>query len=262
MSIFSENKLLFGAVGIALSSVAVGYVVGRRHKKMFSNNWKTLSGSNDVVKQYLLDHGIREPESLRKLREATVHTASRQTMMCSSDESQLIRLLMQLLKAKKVIEIGVYTGYNTLSMATMLPPGGKVVACDITDKYLREINSQQYFEEAGVESKIDLRLQSAITTLDELIAAGESGSYDLVFIDADKTEYDQYYEKSLQLLRSGGIVVVDNALWDLKVCSPEMIASDMSTRVIHNLNLKIHKDSRVMICFLPLADGVNIVMKL
>lgn len=260
MSFFSENKLLFGTVGIALSSVAVGYVIGRQYKKIFSHNKRK---TNDVVKQYLLEHGMREPTPLRKLREATARsTERREGMMCSADESQLMRLFMQLLKAKKVIEIGVYTGYNTLSMATMLPPGGKVVACDITDKYLTQINSQQYFEEAGVESKIDLRLQSAITTLDELIAAGESGSYDLVFIDADKTEYDQYYEKSLQLLRSGGIVVVDNALWHSRVCNPEMIASDMSTRAIHNLNLKIHKDSRVMICFLPVADGVNIAMKL
>jgi len=185
MSFLSENKLLIG--GIALSSAAVGFVtawvLGRRGNSLFKLG-KTHTELSPV-NRYVMEYGIREPSPLRKLRQATLDRADN-ALLCSADEAQLMRLLMQLIKARKVIEIGVYTGYNTLSMAMMLPPDGKVVACDITDKFVKEIEGERYFKEAGVESKIDLKLQSAITTLDELSAAGEAGSFDLVFIDADK----------------------------------------------------------------------------
>ncbi|XP_027051515.1 probable caffeoyl-CoA O-methyltransferase 2 isoform X3 [Pocillopora damicornis] len=183
-------------------------------------------------------------------------------MLCSSDEAQLMRLLIELIKAKKVIEIGTFTGYNTLSMAMALPSDGKVVACDVTDKFMKEVDYDRYFQEAGVESKVELKIQSALTTLDELIAAGEAESFDLAFIDADKTEYDQYYEKSLQLLRQGGLIVVDNVLLNGSVCDPKKIATNPRTRAIHNLNMKLHKDTRVTISLIPFADGVTIAMKL
>ncbi|KAJ7391365.1 Catechol O-methyltransferase domain-containing protein 1 [Desmophyllum pertusum] len=124
------------------------------------------------------------------------------TMLCSADEAQLMRLLIQLIQSKKVLEIGVYTGYSSLSMAMSLPTDGKLW-------------------HAGVESKIDLRLQSASTTLDELLAAGEAESFDLVFLDAIKPSYDQYYEKSLRLIRKGGLIVIDNVLWSSRVCDPD-----------------------------------------
>jgi len=169
-----------------------------------------------------------------------------------------------------VREIGTYT----VAYCRQQEPGKKheyysdgiVVpraAADYFMEYgIREPLPLKKLREAGVESKIDLRLQPAITTLDELIDAGESGSYDMVFIDADKTGYDQYYEKSLQLLRSGGLLVIDNALWKLQVCDSEMVASDEDTRAIHNLNMKVQKDSRVDMCLISVADGLNIAMKL
>ncbi|KAJ7391364.1 Catechol O-methyltransferase domain-containing protein 1 [Desmophyllum pertusum] len=210
-----------------------------------------------------MEYGVREPLPLKQLGQATVtkyHT--KHSMLCSADEAQLMRLLIQLIKAKKVIEIGVYTGYNTLSMAMTLPTDGKVVACDVTDEFMKDVQSEQYFKEAGVESKIDLRLQSAITTLDELLAAGEAESFDLVFIDADKPSYDQYYEKSLRLIRKGGLIVIDNVLWSSRVCDPEKRISDENTKALHNLNMKVHKDTRVVISMMPFADGVTIAMKL
>jgi len=261
MSFLSENKFLIG--GIALSSAAVGFVtawvLGRRGNSLFKLG-KTHTELSPV-NRYVMEYGIREPSPLRKLRQATLDRADN-ALLCSADEAQLMRLLMQLIKARKVIEIGVYTGYNTLSMAMMLPPDGKVVACDITDKFVKEIEGERYFKEAGVESKIDLKLQSAITTLDELSAAGEAGSFDLVFIDADKLFYDQFYEKSLQLIRKGGLIVIDNVLLGRTVCDPEKRASDKHTKAIHELNEKLHGDSRVAISFLPFSDGVTLAMKL
>ncbi|KAL9969514.1 hypothetical protein ACROYT_G021736 [Oculina patagonica] len=261
MSFLGENKLLFGAVGIALSSVAAGFVVGRVFGRRSDQHldWKTFKDS--LINKYVTEYGIREPLPLTKLRQATLNHPDYE-MIASADEVQLIRLLLQLLKAKKVIEIGAYTGYNTLSMAMTLPPDGKVVACDITDEFMQEVQSMNFFKEAGVESKIDLKLQSAITTLDELLAAGEAESFDLVFIDAEKTLYDQFYEKSLPLLRKGGLIVIDNALWGRRVCDSEKRVSDEETRALHNLNVKVHEDPRVVMCLIPFADGVNIAMKL
>lgn len=262
MSFLIENKFFVGVVGIAVSSAALGYAMSRyRLAQAHSSQTKPSDIVADAAVKYLMKHAIREPLPLMRLREVSMKHP-RHRMIGSADEVQLIRFLIQLVKAEKVIEIGVYTGYNTLSMALGLPPNGKVVACDVTDQFMNDLNAQQYFKEAGVESKIDLRIQPALATLDELISSGESGSYDLVFIDADKTPYEQYYEKSLQLIRKGGLIVVDNTLWGLKVCSPEFVATDDETRAIHNLNLKIHKDTRVEMCMLPMADGVHIVMKL
>ncbi|KAL9969513.1 hypothetical protein ACROYT_G021735 [Oculina patagonica] len=263
MSFLGENKLLFGAVGIALSSVAAGFVVGRvfgrRSDQLFKHS-KTHS-DNSPVNNYVTEYGIREPLPLAKLRQATLNQRGT-GMLASADEVQLMRLLLQLMKAKKVIEIGVYTGYNTLSMAMTLPPDGKVVACDTTDEFMQEVQSLSFFKEAGVESKVDLKLQSAITTLDELLAAGEAESFDLVFIDADKLLYDQFYEKSLPLLRKGGLIVIDNVLWGRRVCDSEKRVSDERTRALHNLNVKVHEDPRVVMSLIPFADGVTIAMKL
>ncbi|KAL9983173.1 hypothetical protein ACROYT_G005308 [Oculina patagonica] len=262
MSFFAENKLIFGALGLAVSSAALGFVFGRSSERSSPDSiFVDVGAEGSPLAKYVLSYGIRESAPLKQLRQATLNHP-RKGMISSADGSQLIRLLLQLIKAKKVIEVGVYTGYNTLSMAMSLPADGKVVACDITDKFMKEVQSQQYFKEAGVESKVDLRLQSAVTTLDELLAAGEAGSFDLVFIDADKTGYEKYYEKSLQLLHSGGLIVIDNVLWKGRVCNPEKIASEEDTRALHNLNVKVHGDSRVVMCMVPFADGVTIAMKL
>lgn len=260
MSLLADHKLLLGAVGIAVTSAVAGFSISRIFQRRNLSLYKISEEDNPVAK-YVTEYGIREPSALASLRKATVKLPLGD-MLCSSDEAQLMRLFIELIKAKKVIEIGTFTGYNTLSMAIALPSDGKVVSCDITDKFMKEIDAHRYFQEAGVESKVEFKIQSALTTLDELIAAGEAESFDLAFIDAAKTDYDQYYEKSLQLLRQGGLIVVDNVLLNGTVCDPKKVATKPRTRAIHNLNTKLHKDTRVTISMIPFSDGVTIAIKL
>ncbi|KAJ7391362.1 Catechol O-methyltransferase domain-containing protein 1 [Desmophyllum pertusum] len=145
--ILSENKLLFGAVGIAVSSAAAGFVISRVfERKSSASDISKLHRESSPVTEYVMEYGVREPLPLTKLRQATMNHQWNK-MLCSADEAQLMRLLLQLIKAKKVIEIGVYTGYNTLSMAMSLPTDGKVVACDVTDEFMKEVQSQHYFKE-------------------------------------------------------------------------------------------------------------------
>ncbi|EDO43225.1 predicted protein, partial [Nematostella vectensis] len=156
--------------------------------------------------------------------------------------------------------LGVFTGYNTINMAMCLPYGGKVVACDVTDESLKAVDFTSLVKEAGVEDKVDLRIQPAIKTLDELIVNGESGTYDFVFIDADKPSQMIYYEKSLVLLRQGGMVAIDNVIFGGKV-TKDPLEMDEGTKCIHELNMKIHKDERVTMAMLPFADGVTLATK-
>ncbi|CAB4025411.1 catechol O-methyltransferase domain-containing 1 isoform X2, partial [Paramuricea clavata] len=151
----------------------------------------------------------------------------------------------------------VFTGYNLLSVALTLPKEGKVIGCDISSEYFDV--GRPLIEKAGVMDKIDLRIQPAVQTLDELLAAGEGGTFDFIYIDANKVSYDTYYEKGLQLLRPGGVIAIDNVLWHGLVTKEE---KDEVTTSIHNLNQKIHKDERVDNSLLPLADGLNLVRKI
>ncbi|MGH0122427.1 UNVERIFIED_CONTAM: hypothetical protein FKN15_004194, partial [Acipenser sinensis] len=164
-------------------------------------------------------------------------------MMVACEQAQLMANLAKLIKAKKAIEVGVFTGYNALNLALALPADGKVVACDVSEEFTSV--GKPFWKEAGVEHKIDLRIQPALQTLDELVAAGEAETFDFAFIDADKANYDQYYEKCLLLIRKGGIIAIDNVLWGGKVLNPEK--GDKDTQCIHKLNEKIHRDSRVNI---------------
>ncbi|KAK0131857.1 Catechol O-methyltransferase domain-containing protein 1 [Merluccius polli] len=151
----------------------------------------------------------------------------------------------------------MYTGYNALNMALSIPENGTVVACEIENDYV-EI-ARPFFKEAGVESKIDVRIQPAMQTLDELIAAGEAGTFDFAFIDADKLNYDGYYERSLQLVRKGGIVAIDNVLWSGKVVNPA--ADDLVSQALDALNKKLHKDERIDLSMLTVGDGLTLAFK-
>ena len=171
---------------------------------------------------------------------------------------KLLTILVKSLNSKKVIDIGVFTGCSAFAMALGLPEGCRVVACDISEEFTSL--GKPYWTEGGVSDKIDLRVQPATKTLQQLIDGGESGTYDLLFIDADKANYVKYYELGLQLLRTGGLVVVDNALWDGRVANPQV--QDPDTAAIRKLNETMKRDTRVDFVLLNIADGIGIAQKL
>ena len=214
-------------------------------------------GLGDRLYEYLLSVSLREAEVLTRLRQETSqHPAS--IMQISPDQGQFMALLIKLLGAKKTLDIGVFTGYSSLVVALALPESGKVVACD-RDPRATAI-ARRYWHEAGVEHKIDLRLAPALNTLDKLIEEGHGGSFDFAFIDADKRNYDNYYERGLTLVRPGGIVAIDNVLWFGSVADPE--DTDKRTIAIREFNQKLHQDTRVEITMLSIADGLTLALKL
>jgi caffeoyl-CoA O-methyltransferase len=210
---------------------------------------------DDTLYQYLVDHSIREHPAQAALRAATAsHPYA--GMQISPDQGQFMALLIKLLGARRTIEIGVFTGYSALTVALALPDDGRLLACDISDDYTRV--GQPYWREAGVAHKIELRLAPALETLDAQLAAGAAGQYDFAFIDADKTSYDAYYERCLQLLRPGGLIAIDNTLWGGSVALP---ATDASTQALQQLNTKLHGDERIDLSLLAIGDGLTLARK-
>ena len=206
--------------------------------------------------RYVLDNSLREPEILARLRAETA-TLANAGMQIGPEQGQLMALLAKLIGARKCIEVGVFTGYSALAVALALPKDGRIVACDVSDEWTAI--GRRYWKEAGVEHKIDLRLRRAVRTLDSLIEAGESGSYDFAFIDADKPSYDIYYERVLQLLRPGGLILIDNVLWSGNVADESI--SDPDTDALRQLNTKLHADERVDISLLGIGDGLTLARK-
>ncbi|OGT77017.1 MAG: SAM-dependent methyltransferase [Gammaproteobacteria bacterium RIFCSPLOWO2_12_47_11] len=211
----------------------------------------------DQLYDYLLSVSLKETELQRELRADTAKQPQA-IMQVGPDQGQLMAMLIRLMHAKKIIEIGVFTGYSSLCMAMALPDDGHIVACDINKEYT-DI-ARQYWRKAGVADKIELVLAPAIRTLDKLLAQGEQGTYDFVFIDADKPEYPDYYERSLQLIRKGGLIAIDNVLWYGKPADP--VEKDKDTLAIRKFNQKLYQDSRVMISMLTIADGLTLALKL
>jgi predicted O-methyltransferase YrrM len=205
--------------------------------------------------QYLLDHSLREDPAQTALREAT-RTHPHGGMQISPEQGQFMALLVRLLGARRTLEIGVFTGYSALTVALALPSEGRVLACDISDEYTRV--GRPYWQQAGVEHKIELQLAPAIATLDARLAAGDAGQFDFAFIDADKESYDAYYERCLQLIRPGGLIAIDNVLWGGNVAQP---ATDPDTVALQTLNLKLHKDERIDVAMLPIGDGLTLARK-
>ncbi len=178
-------------------------------------------------------------------------------MQIAPEQGQFMALLVRLLGAKKTLEVGVFTGYSALVTALALPEDGKVIACDRDPRFTEM--AKPYWEKAGVADKIDLRLAPALETLENLIANGERNSFDFAFIDADKRNYPNYYEQTLQLVRPGGLIAIDNVLWSGRVADPE--DTDKRTVAIREFNQKLHQDSRIHLSVLAIADGLTLAIK-
>ncbi len=205
---------------------------------------------------YVLDVSLREPPVLRRLRQQTAHLPMA-SMQIAPDQGQFMALLARLVGARRCLEIGTFTGYSALMLALALPPDGRIIACDI-DPETTAI-ARRYWQEAGVADKIELRLAPALGTLDALLADGRAETFDFVFIDADKENYDHYYERALRLLRPGGLIVIDNVLWGGWVA--DLRRKDADTVALRALNAKLHRDERIDLALLPLADGITLARK-
>ena len=210
----------------------------------------------DALYDYLLSISLREPPLLRRLREETAGD-SMARMQIAPEQGQFMTLLTELLGARRVVEIGVYTGYSSLCVALALPEDGELIACDVSEEWTSVAG--RYWREAGVMPKIDLRLAPAMDTLDDLLGEGQAGRFDMAFIDADKGGYAGYYERCLSLLRPGGLMMVDNTLWDGAVINPSDHSED--TEAIRAFNEKLYADDRVFLSLVPIGDGLTLARK-
>ncbi len=210
----------------------------------------------DKIYDYIIAASLREPPILKRLREETAKLPM-SIMQVAPDQGQFMSFLVKLTGVRKAIELGVYTGYSSLAVALVLPPDGRLIACDINDEYTSV--AKRYWDEAGVAEKIDLRLGPALDTLNELIEAGEAGSYDFAFIDADKVEYAEYFEQCLHLLRVGGLILVDNVFGFGKVFNESN--TDEAVQAVCAFNKKLLNDDRVDISMMPIGDGLTLARK-
>jgi len=213
-------------------------------------------GLDETLYSYLLEHGLRESDVMRRLRKETDKLEMAE-MRSSAEQVNALSIILRLMGARRAIEVGVFTGYATLAFAAALPAEGRVFALDVSREWT-DIG-RDYWVEAGVADRIELILAPAIETLESLIRNGNSESVDFAFIDADKENYDAYYEASLTMLRPGGLIAVDNVLWSGRVVDPE--AQDADTQAIRALNEKLAQDARVDLAMLPVGDGLTLARK-
>jgi predicted O-methyltransferase YrrM len=214
-------------------------------------------GLSPQLYNYFQSISLREPEVLTQLRQETAHQPL-SNMQIAPEQGQFMAFLIKLIGAKKTLEVGVFTGYSSLVVALALPENGEVIACDVDEEYTQI--ARTYWEKAGVSHKIKLHLAPAVLTLENLLAKGEENSFDFAFIDADKSNYDTYYEQALKLVRVGGVIAIDNVFWDGKVADSQV--QDNRTQAIRRLNEKLHQDTRILLSVVPIADGLTLAMKL
>ena len=209
------------------------------------------------LREYLLNVSVKESEILRELREETAQMEY-SAMQISPEQGAFMSFLVELIQAKRTLEIGVFTGYSALVVAMALPEDGIVTACDVSKEWANV--GMKYWKKAQVENKINLRIAPALKTLDQLLSEGKQGTYDFAFIDADKIEYQGYFDKSLELLRIGGLIAIDNVLWGGSVIDDSI--QDSSTKAIREFNENLSSDPRVSISMVPIGDGLTLACKL
>jgi len=211
---------------------------------------------DDTLYGYLSAVSLREPDVLRRLREETANLPQH-NMQIGPEQGQFMALLIELTGAAKCLEVGTFTGYSSLAVALALPPDGRIVACDISEDFTAR--AKPYWEEAGVAGKIDLRIGPALDTLDALIQGGERGTFDFAFIDADKVNYQGYFQRAFDLARPGGLICVDNVLWSGAVADPSR--DDEDTEAIRAFNASLTDDARISLSMLPVGDGLTLARK-
>lgn len=217
---------------------------------------KTSTPIDETLEQYIRDISLREHPVLNELRQVTAELEE-SNMQIAPEQGQFMAMLVRLIGARRTIEVGVFTGYSALAVALALPDDGSVVACDVSEEWT-EIG-RRHWRKAGVEHKIDLRIAPAVDTLDRLLADGQSESFDFAFIDADKPNYAEYYERCLRLVRAGGLIAIDNVLWDGEVVNHDNM--DPETEAIRAMNKLLQHDERVDISLVPIADGLTLARK-
>ena len=211
----------------------------------------------DALHEYLLRVGARESDVAKELRAETLRATRWHPMQISPEQGAFMQLLVRLIGAKQTLEVGTFTGYSALVVAEALPADGRVIACDVSEEWTSI--GKPFWERAGVAGRIDLRLRPATETLDALIEEGRSGEFDFAFIDADKANYDAYYERCLRLVRVGGVIGIDNVLWGGRVVKRG--ANDEDTQAIRAVNEKVAADERVDVAMLPIGDGLTLAVK-
>ena len=211
---------------------------------------------DDRTFEYLLAHSLREPPALAALRAETA-SHPKANMQIAPEQGQFMQMLVRLMGARRAIEVGVFTGYSSLAVMLAMPPDGRLLALDVSPAYTAV--ARRHWQAAGVAERIELVIAPAKTTLDARIAAGEAGQYDFAFVDADKTGYLDYYERLVVLLRPGGLIVVDNTLWDGEVANPAN--RDEDTVALREFNDALHKDPRIDLALLPVGDGLTLARR-
>ena len=223
---------------------------------MAMSSEKQFISMDKKLYQYLLSVSLKESEALKRLRDET-RGDPMAILQISADQGQFMALLVRLTGAKRILEIGTYTGYSSLAMAEAMPPDGRLITCDINAEWTNA--ARRHWQQAGLEERIELQLAPALETMEALRADGQTDSFDIVFIDADKGNYCAYYEAALKLLKPGGLVLLDNTLWKGKVADERIL--DPDTCAIREVNSLIFRDDRVDVSINPIGDGLTLVRK-
>ncbi len=213
-------------------------------------------GLSDALREYMLRVGVREPQVLRRLRARTMELPEH-NMQIAPEQGAFMSLLVQLIGARNCIEVGAFTGYSALAVALALPADGRLTCCDISEEWT-DIG-KPFWAEAGVADRINLRIGSALDTLDSLLDDGGQDSFDFAFVDADKVSYSAYYERLFALVRTGGVMLFDNVFWGGAVLDVD--SDDPDAKGIQQVNATLAADERIDLVMLPLADGLTVVRK-